>query len=73
LFEKAKEFEDYHRNLGRNHSWSQDEYLEEMLARKDEIKEKFQLINQNKKTKNLVDVVLDEEDDGDDGCLVCFK
>ncbi|QPK64052.1 phosphoadenosine phosphosulfate reductase family protein [Methylomonas sp. LL1] len=72
LFEKAKEFEDYHRNLGRNHSWSQDEYLEEMLARKDEIKEKFQLINQNKKPKNLVDVVLDEDGD-DDGCLVCFK
>lgn len=73
LFEKAKEFEEYHRNLGRNHSWSQDEYLEEMLARKDEIKEKFQLINQNKKPKNLVDVVLDEDSDDDDGCLVCFK
>lgn len=73
LFEKAKEFEDYHRNLGRNHSWSQDEYLEEMLARKDEIKEKFQLINKNKKSKNLVDVILDEDDDKDDGCLVCFK
>lgn len=73
LFEKAKEFEEYHRNMGRNHSWSQDEYLEEMLARKDEIKEKFQLINKNKKPKNLVDVVLDEHDDKDDGCLVCFK
>lgn len=73
LFEKASEFEEYHRNLGRNHSWSQDEYLEEMLARKDEIKEKFQLINKNKKSKNLVDVILDEDNDKDDGCLVCFK
>jgi hypothetical protein len=73
LFEKAKEFEEYHRNLGRNHSWSEDEYLEDMLARKDEIKEKFQLINHNKKPKNLVDVVLDEDDDEEDGCLVCFK
>lgn len=73
LFEKAKEFEEYHRNLGRNHSWSQDEYLEEMLARKDEIKEKFQLSNKNIKSKNLVDIILDEDNDNDDGCLVCFK
>ena len=72
LFEKAKEFEDYHRNLGRNHSWAEDEYLEEMVARKDEIKEKFQLSNQNKKPKNLFDIVLDD-DNNDDGCLVCFK
>ncbi len=73
LFEKAKEFEYYHKSKGRNHTWSQDESLEEMLARKDEIKEKFQVINKDRKATNLVDVVLDEDDDNDEGCLVCFK
>lgn len=74
LFKKAKEFEDYHRNLGRNHSWSQDEYLEEMITRMDEIKDKFNLNNQNTKPKNFMDVVIEVDDeDSDDGCLVCFK
>lgn len=73
LFEKAKEFEEYHKSFGRNHSWSQDEYLEEMLARKEEIKQKFELMNQNIKPKNLIDIILDDDDNQDDGCLVCFK
>lgn len=73
LFEKAKEFEEFHKNLGRNHTWCQDESLEEMVARRDEIKESFQELNKDRKPSRLVDVVLDEHDDGDDGCLVCFK
>lgn len=73
LFEKAKKFEQYHRSQGRNHTWSQDESLDEMLARKDEIKEKFQAINKDKKSASLIDAVLDEDDDRDEGCLVCFK
>ncbi|NOQ36397.1 MAG: phosphoadenosine phosphosulfate reductase, partial [Methylococcaceae bacterium] len=53
---------------------SESESLDEMLARKDEIKEKFKEINPNKKHKSLLGAVLDEDDDDDDeGCLVCFK
>lgn len=72
FFDKAREFELYHKNEGRNHTWSQDESLDEMLARKDEIKEKFYAANKTKKSANLLDAVLDD-DDGDEGCLVCFK
>lgn len=73
FFEKAREFEIYHKNEGRNHTWSQDESLDEMLARKEEIKENFYAANKAKRSLNLLDAVLDDEDDGDDGCLVCFK
>jgi len=75
FFEKAREFELYHKSKGRSHTWSQDESLDEMLARKDEIKAKFQEINPNKKNTSLLGAVLDEDDDDDDdeGCLVCFK
>ena len=75
FFEKAREFELHHKNEGRNHTWSQDESLDEMLARKDEIKEKFNAINSSNKRYNLLDVVLDEneENSDDQGCLVCFK
>jgi hypothetical protein len=74
-FEKAREFELYHKNLGRNHTWSQDESLDEMVARKDEIKAQHAL-NQDKpkKLNNLMDALSDEDSDNDDdGCLVCFK
>jgi hypothetical protein len=73
LFEKAKDFELYHKNLGRTHTWSQDESLEEMVARKDEIKAQFALSQDKpKKLNNLIDVLSDDNED-DDGCLVCFK
>ncbi len=73
LFEKAKDFELYHKNLGRTYTWSQDESLEEMVARKDEIKAQFALSQDKpKKLNNLMDVLSDDNED-DDGCLVCFK
>jgi hypothetical protein len=75
-FEKAKAFETYHKNLGRNHTWTQDESLEELLARKDEIKAQYEL-NQTKpkKANNLINVLLedDSEEDEESGCLICFK
>ena len=74
LFEKAKDFELYHKNLGRSYTWSQDESLEDMVARKDEIKAQFALSQDKpKKLNNLMDVLSDDEDDDEDGCLVCFK
>lgn len=71
FFEKAREFELYHKNLGRNHTWSESESLDEMLARKDEIKAKFEELNPNKKNTSLLGAILDDDDD--EGCLVCFK
>ncbi len=61
--------------IGRDHTWSQSESLDEMLARKDDIKAKFQAMNKGKKSKNLMDAVIndEDEDDGDEGCLICFK
>ena len=74
-FEKAKAFELYHKNLGRNHTWTQDESLDEMLARKDEIKAQFALSqDKTKKANNLMDVLSnDDSDDDNEGCLICFK
>jgi len=74
-FEKARAFELFHKNEGRDHTWSQGESLDEMLARKDDIKARFQAMNKGKKSKNLMDAVINDEDDddGDEGCLICFK
>ncbi|NOQ35230.1 MAG: phosphoadenosine phosphosulfate reductase family protein [Methylococcaceae bacterium] len=74
LFEDAKTYEKYDEKTGKRYTWSQNESLDEILARKDEIKEKFALLNQKgKKPTKLIDVVLDEDDDDDDdGCLTCM-
>ena len=76
LFEKAKEFEKYDEVTGKRYTWSQGETLDEVLARKDEIKEKFALLNsKEKRPKNLIDSidsVLSDEDDDEDGCLICM-
>jgi len=74
LFEKARQFELYHKNKGRNHTWSESESLDEMLARKEEIKEHALLAEKNsvKKPKKLMDS-LNDDDDSDDGCLICFR
>jgi len=72
LFEDAKRYEKYDEKTGKRYTWSQGESLDELLARKDEIKEKFAKDNQkNKRSKGLVDAVLDSDDD-DDGCLICM-
>ena len=75
LFEKAKEFEKLDEKTGKRYTWSQGETLDEVLARKDEIKEKFALSNSKaKKPKSLLDAVLDsDEDDNEDGCLICMS
>ncbi len=74
LFEKAKEFELYHKSKGRNHTWSQDESLDQILTRREEIISESLQPKKADKSKNLLDSVLREEDDDDEnGCLVCFK
>jgi len=73
LFEKAKEFEKYDDKTGKRYTWSQGESLDELIVRKEEIKARFALGGKQKKSKNLMDIVLDEEDDDGDSCLICMK
>jgi len=74
LFEDAKAYEKYDEKTGKRYTWSQGESLDELLARKEEIKGKFVEDNERcaKKSKGLIDVVLDSDDDEDDGCLICM-
>jgi 3'-phosphoadenosine 5'-phosphosulfate sulfotransferase (PAPS reductase)/FAD synthetase len=73
LFEKAKAYEQFHRDAGRFHTWSQGEYLEDLVARSVEIREKAKQKNEiaeTNKKKKLLDRF--GEDDSDDGCLICM-
>lgn len=75
LFEDAKRYEKYDEKTGRRYTWSQGESLDELLARKGEIKDKFAKDNQKiKRSKGLLDVVLDSdnEEDDDGSCLICM-
>lgn len=75
LFEAAKKYEKFDESTGKRFTWSERESLDEIEARKDEIKAKFTLIpNKEKKRKNLIQSVLENDDDenDDEGCLICF-
>jgi 3'-phosphoadenosine 5'-phosphosulfate sulfotransferase (PAPS reductase)/FAD synthetase len=73
LFEDAKRYEKYDDKTGKRYTWSQGESLDELLARKDEIKDKFAKDNQKiKRSKGLLDVVLDSDNEDDDSCLICM-
>ncbi|AFM12955.1 phosphoadenosine phosphosulfate reductase [Turneriella parva DSM 21527] len=76
LFEKAKSFEKVLPD-GRRYTWSQDESLDELIARKDQIiaehEKRVKLQKQRKPNKTLAEVlegVLDGEDQ-EEGCVVC--
>lgn len=72
LFEKAKTYEQFHKDAGRFHTWSQGEYLEDMIARSDEILEKAKLQKEraaSKTKKRLIDRY--DDDDSNEGCLIC--
>lgn len=74
LFKKAQEFEEYHRQHGRKQTWSQGEYLEELIARKDEIKAEAARqgeLDRRKPKKRLIESVGTAGDERD-GCLICF-
>jgi 3'-phosphoadenosine 5'-phosphosulfate sulfotransferase (PAPS reductase)/FAD synthetase len=73
LFEDAKKYEKYDEKTGKRYTWSQGESLDDLLARKDEIKEKFAKDNQNNnRSKGLIDVVLGSDDGESDSCLICM-
>ena len=72
LFEKAQTYEQFHRDAGRFHTWSQGEYLEDLVARADEIRAKAKIqrqIEAGKAKKRLIDRL--DDDDPNDGCLIC--
>jgi 3'-phosphoadenosine 5'-phosphosulfate sulfotransferase (PAPS reductase)/FAD synthetase len=75
LFEKAKTYEDFHREHGRSHTWSQGEYLEDLVKRSSEIMIQSELqkkAEENKPKKKLLDKFSSENgNDENDGCLIC--
>lgn len=72
LFEKAKFYESYHKELGRSHTWSQGEYLEDIIARSEEVKSNA-LLQKNLEQKKPRKKLLEKFSDGvDDGCLICM-
>ncbi|MFD8590814.1 phosphoadenosine phosphosulfate reductase family protein [Streptomyces sp. NPDC059637] len=83
LFERAIEYEEKVRYRhtamqGRNYTWSQDESLQELIERKDEIEAKHQAALERaakriKPNRPLLEVLTDALDSDDDeaGCSVC--
>lgn len=69
LFEKAKQFEKFDPATGKRYTWSQGESLDELLERSDHIKSRSK--NTQKKPKNLMESVLDEDDENG-SCLICI-
>lgn len=71
LFAKAQEYEQKHKKEGRMQTWSQGEYLEDILSRGDKILEEAsqrKIKESKKKKKKLIDSV--KYDDAP--CLHCF-
>lgn len=68
LFEKAKEYEKTDENSGKQFTWNQAGTLDQMLLRANKVKIVDKKVKQSKK---LIDNISSEEDDSDDGCLIC--
>ena len=66
LFNKAKEYEKFDENSGKKYTWNQSGTLDELL-----LKTKKEKIVKLTKSKKLIDNFSDNEDDSDDGCLIC--
>jgi len=69
LFERAKEYEKRDAVSGKKYTWNQKGTLDEILSKKE--KPISTDNNKNKKSKKLIDNLLDDESDPDDGCLIC--
>lgn len=73
LFQKAMEFEDFHKENGRDHTWSEGERLEDLIKRASDIKAMSEARREQeskKPKKGLLERYSDDDDD-DDGCLMC--
>ncbi len=75
LFEAAKSYEKTDEKTGKRYTWTNGESLDEVFARKEDIKKRFALSqDKTKKANNLIDVLSnDDSDDDNEGCLICFK
>jgi 3'-phosphoadenosine 5'-phosphosulfate sulfotransferase (PAPS reductase)/FAD synthetase len=75
LFEAAKAYEKTDEKTGKRYTWTNGESLDEVFARKEDIKKRFVLSqDKTKKANNLMDVLSnDDSDDDNEGCLICFK
>ncbi len=74
LFEQARKYEEFHRDQGRTHTWSQGERLDDLVARSGEIKanaEQQEIADAKKPKKRLLES-LTQSDRPDDGCLMCI-
>ncbi|MDM8545777.1 phosphoadenosine phosphosulfate reductase family protein [Candidatus Venteria ishoeyi] len=73
LFEKARVYEQFHHERGRNYTWSPGESLDHIIARADKIKAEAEVRYDAKRAKNLFEAVLQEEDDApeDQSCPIC--
>jgi 3'-phosphoadenosine 5'-phosphosulfate sulfotransferase (PAPS reductase)/FAD synthetase len=74
LFRKAQEFEEHHRQEGRMQTWSQGEYLEDLVARAEQIKAEAEHqveLERKKPKKKLIDS-LRSTTQHEDGCLICM-
>lgn len=69
LFEKAKEYEKIDVVSGKKYTWNQKGNLDEILLREE--KQISTDNNRHKKSKKLIDNLVDDENDPDDGCLIC--
>lgn len=75
LFEAAKAYEKIDEKTGKRYTWTNGESLDEVFARKEDIKKRFALSqDKTKKANNLMDVLSnDDSEDDNEGCLICFK
>jgi 3'-phosphoadenosine 5'-phosphosulfate sulfotransferase (PAPS reductase)/FAD synthetase len=73
LYKKAMSYEDFHKENGREHTWSQGERLENLMKRSIEIKTHAQ-IQKEKEASKPKKKLLDQfgvQDGDDDSCLMC--
>lgn len=66
LFDRAKEYEKVDPLSGKKYTWNQAGTLDELL-----LKPRKEKAVKLKKSKKLIDNILDDENDSDDGCLIC--
>ena len=77
LFELSKTYEKFDETTGKRYTWSQSESLEELEGREEEIKANYEKALKRQKTTapnrpliELFDVAQDEDDD-EEGCVIC--
>lgn len=70
LYKKAMSYEYFHKEHGRNHTWSESGSLVDLLNQADEIKKNAQIAKDTQKPKKRL---IDRDTDGADelGCLMC--